>query len=132
VAKFVDTNLTGYRQNAYVKTMLGISKCPLSPEQLVSLSKKENSPKHDSQASDSWSIGIVLLTMATLSSEDVIYNWSEKVIDKRGFDHLMNQVRQRYSPLFFELVNKCLNYDPFSRPKLNEIIGYLAKRKAEK
>jgi serine/threonine protein kinase len=132
VAKFIDTNLTGYRKNAYVKTMLNQSKCPIAPEQLISLAKKENGPKHDSQATESWSIGIVLLTMATLSSEEVIYNWRESCIDKRGFDHLMNQVQQRYSPLFNELVKKCLDFDPSRRPKLTDILGYLARRKSEK
>lgn len=112
--------------------MLGMSKCPIAPEQLQSLSRKENSPKHDSQATESWSIGIVLLTMATLSSEEVIYNWRENTIDKRGFDHLMNQVLQRYSPLFSELCKKCLDFDPSNRPKLTDILGYLARRKSEK
>jgi serine/threonine protein kinase len=132
VAKFIDTNLTGYRQNAYVKTMLGMSKCPVAPEQLTSLGKKESNPKHDSQATESWSIGIVLLTMATLSSEEVIYNWRDYTIDKRGFDHLINQVLQRYSPLFNDLVKKCLDFNPSNRPKLTDILGYLARRKSEK
>jgi len=105
----VDTNFTGYRQNAYVKTMLGTSKCPIAPEQLESLSRKETGPKHDSQATESWSIGIVLLTMATLSSEEVIYNWRDHKIDQRGYDHLIGQVSQRYTPLFSELVKKCLD-----------------------
>lgn len=132
VAKFIDTNLTGYKKNAYIKTMLGMSKCPLAPEQLSSLSKKESNPKHESQSTESWSIGIVLLTMATLSSDEVIYNWRDKSIDKRGYAHLMNQVHQRYSPLFNELVKKCLDFDPHNRPKLSDILGYLGRRKSEK
>jgi serine/threonine protein kinase len=70
--------------------------------------------------------------MATLSSEEVIYNWTDNTIDKRGYDHLMNQVLQRYSPLFNELVKKCLDLDPSNRPKLTDILGYLARRKSEK
>ena len=111
--------------------MLGISKCPLSPEQLKSLKIRVSAPKHDIQSNESWSIGILLLCMATLSSENVLYNWKDFEIDTRGFNHLMSQLKTKYSPLFVELVTKCLETDPINRPTLSDILGYLTKRKEE-
>lgn len=132
VAKFVDTNLTGYKQNAYVKTLLGVSKCPLAPEQLKSLQAGDNNPKHDSQSTEAWAIGLVMLNMGNLSSDEVIYNRRDFIVDKRGLDHLLNQIKERYSPLFFDMVSRCLDFDPLRRPKLNDILGYIAKRKSER
>jgi len=131
VAKFIDTNLTEYKNSSYVKTMLGVTKCPLSPEQLESLRKNSSNPNHEVQAVEAWQIGILLLTMASLSSEEVIYNWREKKLDERGFNHLLSQIEVRYSPLFVELVNKCLDFDPEKRPSLATILTYLTMRKQE-
>ena len=70
--------------------------------------------------------------MANLCSDEVIYNRREYQVDKRGLDHLLNQTKERYSPLFYDLVSKCLDFDPIRRPKLNDILGYIAKRKSER
>ena len=115
-----------------MKTLLGVSKCPLAPEQLKSLQGGDNNPKHDSQATEAWAIGVVLLTMATLSSDELIFNKRELSVDKRGLDLLLSQTKERYSPLYFDLVSKCLDFDPIRRPKLNDILGYVARRKTER
>ena len=73
-----------------------------------------------------------MLNMGNLSSDEVIYNRRDFVVDKRGLDHLLSQVKDRYSPLFFDLVSRCLDFDPVRRPKLNDILGYIAKRKSER
>lgn len=118
-------------QSSYFKTMLGISKCPLAPEQLQSLKNRISLPNHDIQSTESWAIGILLLTMATLSSEEVIYNWRNNVVDERGLQSQLNQVKENYSPLFYDLVFRCLSFDPEKRPNLSQILSFLGKRKQE-
>lgn len=131
VAKFVDTNIVEYMQSAYFKTMLGISRCPLAPEQLKSLKNRVSLPNHDIQQTEAWAIGILLLTMATLSSEEVIYNWRNNLIDERGLKAQLTQVKENYSPLFYDLVSRCLSFDVSLRPNLSQILTFLAKRKQE-
>ena len=131
MAKFVDTNLTEYKNSSYLKTMLGVSKCPLSPEQMESMRKNEANPVHDVQAVEAWAIGVLLLTMASLSSEEVLYKWKEKRLDERALKHLLGEIGGRYSPLFCELVQKCLVLDPTKRPSLASILTYLTMRKQE-
>lgn len=118
-------------QNSYFKTMLGISKCPLAPEQLKSLKNKVSVPNHDIQSTEAWAIGILLLTMATLSSEEVIYNWRNNMIDERGLKTQLSQVKDNYSPLFYDLVQKCLSFNPAKRPNLSQILTFLSQRKQE-
>ena len=127
----MDTNLTEYKNSSYVKTMLGMSKCPLAPEQMASLRNNEANPVHDVQAIEAWTIGILLLTMASLSSEEVIYKWKEKAVDERSLNHLLSQIDERYSPLFCELVKKCLTLQSEKRPSLASILTYLTMRKQE-
>lgn len=128
-AKFYDSNLIDYRRDAYVKTFLNISKCPLAPEQLKSIQRKEANPAYDRQSTEVWSIGILALTMATLSSEEVLYDWRRYTVDKKGLAHLLDKIQDKYSPLFFNMVKKCLDYDPEKRPNLPRIISYINQRK---
>lgn len=130
-AKFYDSNLIDYRKDAYVKTFLQISKCPLAPEQLMSIQKQETNPDHDHQATEVWAIGILTLTLATLSSEGVLYDWRRYTIDKRGLAHLLDIVQRKYSPLFFNMVKKCLDFDPEKRPNLARVISYINQRKED-
>ena len=118
-------------QNAYFKTMLGISKCPLAPEQMISVKNRVSMPNHDVQATEAWAIGILLLSMATLSSEEMIYDWRNSVIDERGLKNQLIEVKEKFSPLFSDLVSKCLDFDPNNRPILSQILTFLAKRKQE-
>lgn len=130
-AKFYDSNLIDYRNDAYMKTFLNISKCPLAPEQLASMQKKDSNPAHDHQATEVWSIGILALTLATLSSEEVLYDWRRYTVDQRGMAHLLDIVQKKYSPLFFNMVKKCLDFDPEKRPNLPRIISYINQRKED-
>ena len=70
--------------------------------------------------------------MANLCGDEVIYNRKEQIVDKRSLDHLLNSTKERYSPLFYDLVSKCLDFEPIRRPKLNDILGYIARRKSER
>lgn len=128
-AKFYDSNLIDYRKDAYVKTFLGISRCPLAPEQLKSIQRKDSEPQHNQQATEVWCIGILALTLATLSSEEVIYDWRRNTIDTRGLAHLMEIVQKKYSILFVNMIKKCLDFDPEKRPNLPRIISYINQRK---
>ena len=75
VAKFPDSNLVDYRQDAYTKTLLRIAKCPIAPELLTQVKKRETKYKHNVESSESWMIGVLLLCCATLVPEDAFYDW---------------------------------------------------------
>lgn len=74
-AKFSDSNLVDYRQDAYTKTLLRIAKCPIPPELLTQVKKRETKYKHNVESSESWMIGVLLLCCATLVPEDAFYDW---------------------------------------------------------
>ena len=76
-------------------------------------------------------IGVVLLSIGCLVSEDLFYDWEEGRIREMEFNGLIRELKTRYSPLFCELVRKCLEFDPRKRPDLKRIVGYLVERKKE-
>jgi len=130
VAKFYDPNLMDYKQTAYTKTLLGKTRCPLAPELLVHLKARESSPAFDKQPAEVWSIGVLMASLATLSAEEVLYDWRATEIDRRGYEHALQQIKGRYSPLFYELVSKCLSFDSRARPSLPDILRYINTRKS--
>ena len=83
----------------------------------------------DKQKAEVWAIGVMMLTLATLSSEELIYNWKEKIIDSRGLEHLFTEIKMRYSPLYYDLIKMCLEKDPAKRCKLPKILDILKTRR---
>lgn len=130
MAKFYDPNLLDQRKNAYTKTLLGTTRCPLPPELLEHLRNKRSSPNFNKQGAEIWAIGVLMITLATLNSEEVLYNWRTKEIDRRGYEHLLQQTRSRYSQLYYEMVAKCLDFDVNRRPSMPELLRYINTRKS--
>jgi len=128
-AKFADSNVFGKINNSYTKTLLKTAKCPLPPEQLESLKSSNCSQYSLDESTESWAIGVLLLTMSTLTSEAMIYNWRTYDIDHRGRLELFGDLKSRYSPLLVEVTTKCLSDNPLERPSFTQIVDYISRRK---
>ena len=74
-------------------------------------------------------IGVLMLCCATLVPEDAIYDWVSYSIKQTELQQLLKDVKSRYSSLFFEMVQSCLDTDPKKRPNLSGILKYLQDRK---
>ena len=79
--KFIDPTLIHFKMNGFMKTRLGMETAPLSPELMTCLQTNMEATG-DQQASEVWSIGIVILSMATLSDYKSYYNFSKTAIDQ--------------------------------------------------
>jgi hypothetical protein len=75
-------------------------------------------------------IGVLMLSCATLVSDEAFYDWKNYSIKGLEFNELLKDVKNRYSDTIFELVKKCLSFDQMKRPTINEINGYLEIRKS--
>jgi len=129
-AQFVDPFLMGNNHSSFMKTLLKISKCPLAPEQLKALMGLGTG--RTDMHTEVWAIGVLLLSIASLSSEELLYNWRNYEIDKRGLTHLLSDVQKRYTPLLFELTKSCLQDNPSARPSFGAIYKYIERRKRER
>lgn len=81
------------------------------------------------QATEAWMIGVLLLVMGTLVPEEAIYDWKAFELKEQELKQLLNEIKHRYSVLFYELISSCLDLNPDDRPTLSDILGYLQKRK---
>jgi len=128
-AKFSDSNVFGKLTNSFTKTLLKTAKCPVPPEHLELLKSQICTSYKLDESSESWAIGILLLTTATLTSEAMLYNWRTYEIDMRSRQELLIDIKSRYSSLLSDLVQQCLSDNPDERPGFTEISDFISKRK---
>jgi 5-methylthioribose kinase len=57
--KFIDPTLIHFKMNGFMRTRLGMETAPLSPEQMSAL-RSNRDPTGDQQASEVWSIGMLI------------------------------------------------------------------------
>ena len=75
--KFTDVYLINWRVNGLMKALLSTARPPLAPEIMTKL--KEDHPNDESTPENEiWSIGIVVLCMASLKKESFFYEWRSK------------------------------------------------------
>ena len=121
--KFLDVFLVNWKLNSTMKCLLYGARVPLSPEKLAHLNKDK--PDEEWSTSDEvWSLGMVLLCMATLKKDHIdFYNWTTKTVKRREIDLALEEVRMRYSHRLYHVINKCLLDNPFERMNINEFVS---------
>ena len=108
--------------------MMKIAKCPVPPEHLAALKSASPQMYEIDQKTESWAIGILMISMANLCSDQLLYNWRTLDIDKRSLNDLLRGVYSRYSQLFGDMVKRCLSDNPHERPLFNDIKEYIWRR----
>jgi serine/threonine protein kinase len=112
----------------YAKNMLGLAKNCLPPELMNCLKNYNPNPPIDPIKTEAWTIGLILLCMATLTVEHDYYDFeSSKVLTNR-INSSISSLGSRYSPLFKELLVSCLEVNPSRRASMAMIKEYLVMR----
>jgi len=132
LAKFPDTSLIDYKGSAYLKSLT--SNCnpniPLPPELLDPLRIRNPRPSYSKEAAESWTIGVLLLTAASLCTSNSLYIWDKFQLNTKSMTKKMTLINGMYSNLYNELMCACLSLDPSCRPSIQEIIGFINRRKS--
>lgn len=123
--KFLDVFLINWRLNSFMKHIIDGSKAPLSPEKMAHI--HIDKPNEEWISDDEvWSIGIILLCMATLKKDSSdFYNWKGYTIIRKAIDQALDETRLRYSPRLHNLLVRCLSQpkDRFSMGELINMVG---------
>lgn len=126
--KFYDPILLDYRSNSYFKVLLGMSKSNISPEYIQSLHMNQKEPKSDPEVSEVYSLGITLLSVASLKQDTSFYDWSTNELVKERISESLAVLKERYSPLLFDLVSSCVKEKPSERINLSDVTKYIEQR----
>lgn len=120
--KFLDVHMVNWRVSSFMRASLYDTKLPLAPEKLAELQKDE-SVEEVSSENEVWSIGIVLLCLATLQEDMGFYNWKSKTVDFNKIQKALEEVSLKYSTKLSDFIASCLKKDPADRKKMSELLN---------
>jgi serine/threonine protein kinase len=107
--KLSDPSLNGQRNfDAYVAATVGGSKTLLAPELLRRLPTKELNFVHDRFRADVFSLGATLLSVATLTNSEDLYDYESGTVNENLLQERLDRVRIFYSTFTYELIRDML------------------------
>ena len=124
--KISDPNFFSQRPDALVQSMMGNTKCYLSPQLLIALQRQDLKPKVNPYKVDVFSFGITLLSCATLSRAEEFYDYEKATMNYLVVAEKLQKLQKKYSALVYELISEMLKIDEEERPdsiKLKEILA---------
>lgn len=119
--KFLDAYLVSWRYNGFMRAILDHAKVPLAPEKMASL-KKDIPSEEATQENEIWTVGIVVLCMATLKKDNTFYDWTKKDIIRSNIDKALEELRKTYSQKLFAFVSTSLHQTPSLRFSMAEFL----------
>ncbi len=108
IIAFVDPILNFPRDTNYSRSFGPGVKGALSPEELQARQAKELFPKVGAEECEVWTIGIILLCVALLVTEDVFYDFKANELETHTLVSGMQRVRDMYSQGFYDILSGCL------------------------
>ena len=112
--KFVDSFLCHWKSWAMHRAILEGTRVPVDSDVLQKIKSDEASDFPSSQ-NEIWSIGIVILCMATLRTEKEFYDWTKKRIRTEVIKQALLEIPSRYSSKIQDLLVACLHEIPEQR-----------------
>ena len=119
--KFLDIRLVTWRQTGFMKATLFGTFIPLSPELMKEL-KEEVPNENVSPSNEVWTIGIVMLCMATLKPDTEFYDWKQKKLLTNRIESALEFVRSKYSSKLVDFIGSCLKENPKQRKQMKELL----------
>ena len=96
-----------------------------SPEKLKKIKKKNLAIFYDYQKSDVFSLGIVLLEIASLTNITDCYNLENLTINEKNINKLLFRVKSYYSEAIYLLLSKMLIIEEINRPNFEKLFSFL-------
>ena len=85
----------------------------------------------DSECSEIWVIGLIVLCVSLLVSEEKFYDWKNFQINSPLLAEGIKKLQRKYSNSFSDLIKSCLNESPHNRPSLKMIETAIENRRIE-
>jgi len=115
--KLSDPSLSAQKgQNALSIAILHGTKTNLAPELVPNVPQSDFEIKTDKYKADVFSLGLTLLSLASLSSNEEIYNLEEGTFNEALLNEKLEKIRFRYSPFTWDLIKSMLTVSEESRP----------------
>jgi len=105
--------------------LLGGGRALLAPELLAQIPKQDFEIKTDRYKADVFSLGVTLLSLASLTRSEDLYNYEEGKIDLTLLDSRLKQVDSIYSPVFSHFLRDLLIFDESHRPDFIQLVDKL-------
>ena len=118
VYKIAQHNIAGTTIPAYHQRLSGMSdgRTYLSPALLSNLQRYELKPNHNSWKSDVFSLGMIVLHAATLSSCERLYDWNNNTLNYNQLQERISSLKPRYSQNFQDCLHMMLDNRENTRP----------------
>jgi len=118
--------------DAYLKAVLNKSKTLLSPELLAKVpTEKLQHDDVDKYKADVFSLGITLLSVATLTDPEDLYNYSNGTLNENLLHERLHQVQQTRSDFTFHLIESMVRLHEQDRPDFVALNGIIAPHAEE-
>lgn len=125
---FLDPFFDFSTNSPYTQNMLGLSKNALPPELMDSLKRYDANPPQDPIKIEAWTIGLILLSMATLTVEEDYYDFESSKVLRNRIERSISSLGPKYSNLFKELLITSLDPNPAKRASMGMIKEFLVMR----
>ena len=90
-------------------------KCYLSPEEFKKVVFCNSKHEIEPFISDMFSLGIVMLDIATLGKYPKLYDWNNGSINRNALQQVFFELSQRYSNKLVKILEEMLKLDPAER-----------------
>jgi len=117
VYKLSDPSLNAQKNsNALTQAIVHGTKTYLSPELIPQVPQQKFEITSDKFKADVYSLGVTLLSLATLTNSEELYNYEKGTIDENLIRERLNNVRTNYSEFTHDLIEDMLIPEEARRP----------------
>jgi len=125
--KLSDLNFDSLRgENALTKAIIFGHQTLLAPELLRQLPTRSLEMKNNRYKADVFSLGLTLLSFATLTRSEDLYNYEKGLLNYSLLESRIAQVEKSYSQFFSSFLREILNIDLTYRPDFITLHGKFA------
>lgn len=117
------------KETNYTKGFVAGFQGPVSPEELRCRSQRKIIPKVDCEASEVFVIGLELLCIALLISEEKFYDWKNFELVAPLLSEGLKKAHRKYSDSLVDLIKSCLDQNPEARPTIELLHKLVEERK---
>lgn len=122
--KFYDPVLLEQYSNGYYSALFGEEQALVSPEEMLDVRRQSNKSLSVEDYTEAWSLGIILLCLCNLKTEESIYDWKTKNIRFEAIEVMLGFTRRGYSPELSNLITAMLERDTQRRISISSLISH--------
>ena len=122
IYKLFDPSLSSQRElNGLARAIISREETFLSPEVISQVPKNQLTSSANKFKSDVFSLGITLLSLASLTKGEELYNYEAGMITNGLLQNRLALVKKQYSMLTYELIRTMLTMEESHRPDFEEL-----------